>query len=171
MDQYTDQQLLDLFHNSDNPSYAFNLLVRKYQEKIYWHVRRLIIDETPVNPKFYERMSELLTDLVRKRRDDAIEYAEYLQKIADLVRSVKAGHGGEYPGSISTPGRKALFDNLGQDEGVAIKVDQVIRENAQSGWRGNRMKERMLRKKLGEVIEGEEVIDLIIEIIRSHDEY
>jgi type I restriction enzyme R subunit len=140
-------------------------------EAIENNVRKLITDETPVNPKFYERMSELLTDLVRKRRDDAIEYAEYLQKIAELVRSVKAGHGGEYPGSISTPGRKALFDNLARDEAIAIKVDQVIRENAQSGWRGHRMKERMLRKKLGEALEGEEVIDLIIEIIRSHDEY
>ncbi|HQO66881.1 MAG TPA: hypothetical protein PLI66_09085, partial [Spirochaetales bacterium] len=31
-------------------------------EAIENNVRRLIIDETPVNPKFYERMSELLTD-------------------------------------------------------------------------------------------------------------
>jgi type I restriction enzyme R subunit len=140
-------------------------------EAIENNVRRLIIDETPVNPKFYERMSELLTDLVQKRRDDAIAYAEYLEKIAELVRSVKAGHGGEYPASITTPGRKALFDNLGQDEAHALTVDQVIRDNAQSGWRGNRMKERMLRKKLADVFDGEEAIDMIIDIIRSHDEY
>jgi type I restriction enzyme R subunit len=140
-------------------------------EAIENNVRRLIIDEMPVNPKFYERMSGLLTDLVQKRRDDAIAYAEYLEKIAELVRSVKAGHGGDYPKSISSPGRKALFDNLGQDEGHTLTVDQLIRDNAQSGWRGNRMKERMLRKKLSEVLEGEEAIDLIIGIIRSHDEY
>jgi type I restriction enzyme R subunit len=60
---------------------------------------------------------------------------------------------------------------LGQDEGHTLTVDQLIRDNAQSGWRGNRMKERMLRKKLSEVLEGEEAIDLIIGIIRSHDEY
>nr|WP_312053710.1 hypothetical protein [Brevundimonas diminuta] len=134
-------------------------------------MRRLIIDETPVNPKFYERMSELLTDLVKKRKDDAIAYAEYLEKIAELVRAVKAGHGGEYPTSMTTPGRKALFDNLGQDEARTMAVDDAIRSTAQTGWRGNRMKERMLRRKLLEILDTEDAVDSIMEIIRSHDEY
>jgi type I restriction enzyme R subunit len=134
-------------------------------------VRRLIIDETPVNPKFYERMSKLLTDLVKKRKDDAIAYAEYLERIAELVRAVKEGHGSEYPATITTPGHKALFDNLGQDEAKTITVDEAIRSIAQTGWRGNKMKERMLRRKLLEILETEDAVDRIVEIIRSHDEY
>jgi len=140
-------------------------------EAIENNVRRLIIDETPVNPKFYERMSELLTDLVQKRRDDAIAYAEYLEQIAALVRTARAGHGTAYPSGIDTPGRKALYDNMGQDDALTFRVDQLIRETAQTGWRENRMKERMLRRKLGEALRDEEAIDLVIEIIRSHDEY
>lgn len=140
-------------------------------EAIENNVRRLIIDETPVNPKFYERMSELLTDLVKKRKDDAIAYAEYLEKIAALVRAVKAGHGGEYPSSMTSPGRKALYDNLGQDEAATVAVDEAIRSTAQTGWRGNRMKERMLRRKLIDILWTEEAVDNVIEIIRSHDEY
>lgn len=140
-------------------------------EAIENNVRRLIIDETPVNPKFYERMSELLTDLVKKRKDDAIAYAEYLEKIAELVRAVKAGHGHEYPSTITTPGRKALYDNLGQDEVAAMAVDEAIRSTAQTGWRGNKMKERMLRRKLLEILDTEDAVDSVIEIIRSHDEY
>jgi type I restriction enzyme R subunit len=140
-------------------------------EAIENNVRRLIIDETPVNPKFYERMSELLTDLVKKRKDDALAYAEYLEKIAELVRAVKAGHGGEYPSTMTSPGRKALYDNLGQDETATVAVDEAIRSTAQTGWRGNRMKERMLRRKLQEILDTEEAVDSIIEIIRSHDEY
>jgi type I restriction enzyme R subunit len=140
-------------------------------EAIENNVRRLIVDETPVTPKFYERMSELLTDLVRKRKDDAIAYAEYLERIAELVRAVKAGHGGEYPATMTTPGRKALFDNLGQDETTALAVDEVIRSTAQTGWRGNRMKERMLRRKLREILDTDDAVDSILEIIRSHDEY
>ncbi|SIO38763.1 hypothetical protein SAMN05444722_1822 [Rhodovulum sp. ES.010] len=140
-------------------------------EAIENNVRRVITDEIPVNPKFYERMSELLNDLVKKRRDDAIAYAEYLERIAELVRAVKAGHGGAYPATINTPGRKALYDNLEQDEALAQTIDQVVRETAQTGWRGNRMKERMLRRKLAEALEDDETVDRIIEIIRTHDEY
>lgn len=140
-------------------------------EAIENNVRRLIIDETPVNPKFYERMSELLADLVKKRKDDAIAYAQYLEKIADLVRAVKAGHGSEYPSTMTTPGRKALYDNLGQDEAATMAVDEAIRSTAQTGWRGNKMKKRMLRRKLLESIDSEDTVDSIIEIIRSHDEY
>lgn len=140
-------------------------------EAIENNVRKLIIDETPANLKFYERMSELLTDLIKKRKDDALTYAEYLEKIAELVRAVKAGHGSDCPATINTPGRKALYDNLGRDEARAQSVDQAIRKTAQTGWRGNKMKERMIRRKLSEILEDEDAIEQLTAIIRSHDEY
>ena len=140
-------------------------------EAIENNVRKLIIDETPANPKFYERMSELLTDLIKKRKDDALTYAEYLEKIAELVRAVKAGHGSDCPATINTPGRKALYDNLGRDEARAQSVDQAIRKTAQTGWRGNKMKERMIRRKLSEILEDEDAIEQLTAIIRAHDEY
>ena len=49
MEQYSDKELINRFRNGDNPSYAFNLLVRKYQERIYWHVRRMVIDHEDAN--------------------------------------------------------------------------------------------------------------------------
>ena len=140
-------------------------------EAIENNVRRLIIDETPVNPKFYERMSALLSDLVRKRRDDAIEYAEYLEKIAELVRQAKAGHGVDYPATISTVGLKSLFDNLNQNENLALEIDQLIRDTAQAGWRGNTMKERMLKRRLSEALSEESTLERIFDIVRSNDEY
>ena len=72
---------------------------------------------------------------------------------------------------MTTPGRKALFDNLDQDEATTMAVDAAIRSTAQTGWRGNKMKERMLRRKLLEILDAEDAVDSIIEIIRSHDEY
>jgi len=44
MPDYTDNELIELFRNADKKHYAFNLLVRKYQEKIYFFVRRMVID-------------------------------------------------------------------------------------------------------------------------------
>ncbi len=54
MEHYTDEQLLELFHNTDNPNYAFNLIVGKYQEKLYWHIRRLVIDHEDTNDLIQE---------------------------------------------------------------------------------------------------------------------
>lgn len=39
-----DQEILRRFQNPDKQSYAFNLLVRKYQERVYWHIRKMVID-------------------------------------------------------------------------------------------------------------------------------
>ena len=41
---YTDKELLTLFRDNKRKEYAFNLIIRKYQERIYWHVRKLVID-------------------------------------------------------------------------------------------------------------------------------
>lgn len=49
MEQYSDKELLGLFRNGDNRNYAFNLLVRKYQKQVYWHIRRLVIDHDDTN--------------------------------------------------------------------------------------------------------------------------
>lgn len=43
MDNYTDRELLDMFRSPDARSYAFNLIVTKYQERIYWLIRKIVI--------------------------------------------------------------------------------------------------------------------------------
>lgn len=47
MDEFRDEEILGLLN--DNPNYAFNLLVKKYQKQIYWHVRRILIDHDDTN--------------------------------------------------------------------------------------------------------------------------
>ena len=44
MDEYTDTELLEQFRISSSRNYAFNLIIRKYQQKLYWHIRKIIID-------------------------------------------------------------------------------------------------------------------------------
>jgi RNA polymerase sigma-70 factor (ECF subfamily) len=43
MNSYSDRELLEMFRNSDTKNYAFNLLMRKYQERLYWQVRKIVI--------------------------------------------------------------------------------------------------------------------------------
>lgn len=138
LDFLEDISLVDLI--TSDPEYIEESLPKDLKgnrdnvaEAIENNVRRLIIDETPVNPKFYDKMSDLLEALVEERRADALEYAEYLKKLAELAKFAKAGHGKDYPGTISSLGQKALFDNLQEDEKLALDVDAVIRDSAQDG--------------------------------------
>lgn len=43
MDNYTDRELLDMYRAPDTRCYAFNLIVTKYQERIYWVIRKIVI--------------------------------------------------------------------------------------------------------------------------------
>lgn len=39
-----DKELLLKIRNQETRSYGFNLLIRAYQQRVYWHVRKMVID-------------------------------------------------------------------------------------------------------------------------------
>jgi len=39
-----DKDLLNKIRNPETRNYGFNLLVRAYQQRVYWHVRKMVID-------------------------------------------------------------------------------------------------------------------------------
>ncbi len=39
-----DSELLLKIRNPESSSYGFNLLVRQYQQRVYWHIRKMVID-------------------------------------------------------------------------------------------------------------------------------
>ena len=43
MNEYSDKELLKLFRDGSNPHYSFNLIVQKYRERIYWHIRKIVM--------------------------------------------------------------------------------------------------------------------------------
>ena len=94
-------------------------------ETIENNVRKLIIDEQPINPKYYEKMSELLDALIEQRKQEALDYQEYLAKIVELTKKVKNPRRRvAYPKALNTPAKRALYDNLGKDEALALAVDR-----------------------------------------------
>ena len=42
--QYSDNELLELFKNENSRNFGFNLLINKYQQRVYWLIRRMVID-------------------------------------------------------------------------------------------------------------------------------
>jgi type I restriction enzyme, R subunit len=142
-------------------------------ETIENNLRKVIIDEQPLNPKYYDRMSDLLDALIQKRKADAIEYEAYLQQIVELTQQIAnpSGRRGGYPKSLKTNARRALYDNLGQNEELAVTLDQAIQSVRQDDWRGNIFKERAIRKVIREVLQDDEEIQRIMQLVKNQVEY
>jgi len=141
-------------------------------ETIENNVRKLIIDEQPINPKYYERMSELLDALIEQRKKEALEYQEYLAKIVELTRKAKnPSTGYVYPTAMDTAARRALYDNLGQDEALALRVDYAINENRQDDWRTNNFKVKKVRLAIKSVLSDEELTDKTLDLAIKQHEY
>ena len=146
-------------------------------ETIENNVRRLIVDEMAVNPRYYEKMSAVLDALIQQRREEAIEYAEYLKKVIALAEQVKRGEGGgSYPASIDNGALHAIYDNLPEEppagpaaraarvaeagatttaqtetdprETAALAVDLEVRQARMASWRGHPIKERRIKRAI-----------------------
>ena len=146
-------------------------------EVIENNVRRLIIEEKPTNPKYFEKMSVLLDELIKERKQSAIDYAKYLSRIVELVKNVKnVSISASYPKTIDTNAKRALYDNLDSEETLALKVNQYVEENKSDSWRGNRIKEKEVRIAIKKALEesnitDEHKVDAIFELVKNQNEY
>ncbi|WP_416885528.1 type I restriction endonuclease subunit R [Marinospirillum sp.] len=152
--------------------------IRKNQdamaETIENNVRKTIVDENPVNPKYYEQMSVLLDELIELRRQKAIEYQEYLEKIRELSRKVIRSEqtASNYPSSMDSNPKRAFYDNFGQDELLATKIDTAIRYTKKADWVGDRFKEREIANAVREETAGYSVdVQSILELAKAQKDY
>ncbi len=137
------------------------------------NVRRLIVEKSPTDPKYYERMSVLLDELIRKRKEEAIEYERYLQEIAKLAKNSYDHKTSSfvYPREINTNERIALYNNLNQNEKLAIAIDETLKKRRPAGWRDHPAKRRMVASLIREHIEDEELVQTIYKIVEEQEGY
>jgi len=142
-------------------------------EAIENNLRRVIIDEQPINPRYYERMSELLDGLIKERKMQAQKYEEYLGKLVELTRRVAnpAGGGINYPRALNTAARRSLYDNLDQNEALALALDQKILSTRHADWRGNTIKEREIKYAIAENVSNVTDVERIFELVKNQHEY
>ena len=148
-------------------------------ETIENNVRRLIVERAEVNPKYYEKMSALLDELIRKRKQEALDYKEYLAKIVELARRLEQPPDAEYPAAVNGPALRALYDNLkavpelkAKAETAALAVDKAVRQVKKDDWRGNRLKAREVRNAIKSAIDGEDyLVNEIFNIVKAQDDY
>lgn len=140
-------------------------------ETIENNVRKKIIKEHLIDPAFFEEMSKLLSEIIKERKANAISYAEYLEKIAELAKKVNEGKSEETPETLVTIAQRALYNNLDKNEELAMQIDSVVKSVKRDGWRGNLPKEREIKKALFEVLNDVEKVEDVFTIIREQKEY
>ena len=127
----------------------------------------------PTNPKYYLRMSELLDELVKKRKQADVEYKEYLKQVVALSKKVKNPMDESVSTKINTSAKRALYDNLGQDMAKALSVHEAVMNARQSDWRGNHLKERAVKIEIKKALPdiADEELKSLVEIIKNQNEY
>jgi type I site-specific restriction-modification system R (restriction) subunit len=140
-------------------------------ETIENNVRKKIIKEQLNDPAFYEKMSALLDEIIAARKAKAIEYEEYLRRIAELAKRVEAGQGEDAPKALDTPGKRALYNNLNRDEELALRIDETVKRVRPDGWRGSGPKENVIKKALFDVLQDAGAVERIFAVIKAQSEY
>lgn len=142
-------------------------------EAIENNVRKTIIDKMAANPTYYEKMSQLLDALIKERKKRAENYKKYLEEIVALTRKVcRPESGTAYPASLKTGALRALYDNLGKDEALALKVDLAIRNKKKDAWRDNKFKRKEVRKEIRYVLaEDDDLVNRIFELAENQSDY
>ncbi|WP_367344438.1 type I restriction endonuclease subunit R [Methanomethylovorans sp.] len=162
-------------------------------ETIENNVRSKVIKEHMNDPAYYEKMSALLDEIIAARKARAIEYEEYLKRIADLVKQIDAGHADDTPEALRTsPALRALYNNLQSSTintgtiaennsgymtsndpvlDLALKIDREVRQVRPDGWRGVEFRERVIKQALFGILKDEDEVERIFPIIKAQKEY
>ena len=164
-------------------------------ETIENNVRSKIIKDHLNDPAYFEKMSALLNEIIASRKAKAIDYEEYLRRIAELVKKVQAGQGPDTPAQLTTPGRRAVYNNLkaelasmpayfatqpaapyGGDAAdpvldLAMRIDASVKSNRPDGWRGVQAREQIIKKAIYVVLLNVALVERIFLIIKQQSEY
>ena len=146
------------------------------------NIRRLIVDKSDVNPRYYEDISHLLDEIIRERRRGAMDYRAYLSEIEGLSRQIAEPESRyRYPTNVNTDALRALFDNLDplpEDcrETIACAIDDTVRSTRKADWRNNNFRRREVSNAIARLIDEEFSdydldVDAIFELVMNQNDY
>lgn len=136
-------------------------------ETIENNVRSHIIKNHLLDPAYFEKMSKLLSEIIKFRKENAEKYKEYLQKIAELASKVVTAQPDDTPKTLNTQAKRALYNNLGKNEALVLQVNDVVMDSKQDGWRGNQAKENQIKQAIFEIVNDVEEVERIFAIVKQ----
>jgi len=121
-------------------------------EMVENNIRKTIIKSKLSDPVYYDKMSDALNRLIEERKAKTLVYADYCKKIEALVKQAQSGNLDGTPTQLDTSGKKALWNNLGQNLDAALQLHHAMLHLPDS-WRGNVMKERNVQGRIHEALQ------------------
>lgn len=67
-----EEQIIAKIRDEETRNYGFNLLVREYQERVYWHVRKMVIDHDDADDLVQEIFVKVWKNLSKFREDSKL---------------------------------------------------------------------------------------------------
>jgi type I restriction enzyme, R subunit len=142
-------------------------------ETITNNIRKVIVDERTMNPKYYDKMSELLDALIEERRREAIDYRQYLEQL--IVHAQRLGRKESdtvYPDWIDNGAERAPYDFGLPSEALVRRVHETVRDTKPADWIGNSFKEKKIRRALINVLPPEyNRLEELMALVKARDEY
>ena len=142
-------------------------------EVIENNIRRIIVDNNPLNPKFYENLSQILDELIEQRKKGALDYEKYLKEVINLAKQLQTKNTNNiYPPEINSDGKRAIYDNFSQDIDWIARLDETIKTYKPDGYIGNKMKERELKRVIKPLTDEKDLdINELFELIKLQEDY
>ena len=116
-------------------------------------------------------MSEVLEEIIRLRKQQAINYEHYLQRMADLARRLTRKTDDTTPTELNTDGKRALCSNLNGDVERALRVDAAVRQARPDGWRGVQAKENLIKAALLKELGHQDEVERIFAVVFAQNDY
>lgn len=179
LSSFDDLTLIDLIVNKGKDGLAsLPEEIQKHKDAVATtienNVRKALVEDMPTNPKYFEKISVLLDELIRERKRQAIDYEKYLERIVELAKLERNPEtSNDYPNEMNTPAKRALYDNLRSSSDLAVTIDSVIRKTKKDSWRGNIFKEREIKNAIKPYLTeySDEEITKVFELIKNQNEY
>lgn len=142
-------------------------------EAIENNIRKKVVEKILINPIYYENMSAILDELIKKRREGAIAYEKLLEQYIDLVKKSESPENNtRYPENIRhSSALRAFYDNCGEDEVLALALHQAVLNSKENQFRHNEFKERRIKKAMLAILKNKDEVERIYNIVVEQGEY
>lgn len=174
--EFDDLTLLDFVNDQGNTMTAEHSTSGQRQsaaEAIENNIRRKMVEKVTVNPKYYEKMSAILEELIEERKQGVAIYKELLEKYIKLAKDVDCPEENEaYPESIrKSRALQALYDNVGEDEELALRLHDAVMRSKMNGFRGDTIKENRIKRAMLAILKEDSEMERLFKIIEKQEEY
>ncbi len=154
----TDEQILDMLSDQTKAEQGFRLLMNKYQERLYWHIRRMVVSHEDANDVLqnclvkvyrgierFQRKSSLYTWLYRIATNEALTFLKKRRKLSTA----------SFDDEANTLENELIADPFFEGDDIQLKLQKALEQlpDKQKLVFNMRYYEEMTYKEMSSVME------------------